>query len=217
MLPTFEIHEFPANHPLKRFTFSVGGVPSLYWCATRPAVERVVSRLKAGRSGEAFGGAGTAAGAAVGYASPSGADRKGRARLVRAGEATTELVETKSGKLKAKEKRPAFVVELDGKAYEGGTDEAGARALAAVAAFQTRGKVGCVAEARAAFKDFYGKDCRVHHVGTKLVAKDQDGGLWWVGVNLAAPLTRKYSFKPLLGVQVQLGAEAGAVPLRAEA
>lgn len=215
-MPTYEIHEFPENHPLKRFTFTVDGKPSLYWSATRPAIERVVNRLKLGRSGEAFGGSGlTTAGARLEYASLSGEDRKARAKIELGGEVTVEETETKSGKKKAREKRPGYVVTLDGTPYDGGTTEAGAKELAAVGAFMTRGKLGVKDEARAAFKDATGKDCKVHHVLNKLVAKDEDGNLWWVGVALGAPLTRKYRFKPVINTaDLKLGAEIGGIALK---
>jgi hypothetical protein len=218
-MATFEVHEFPEKHPTRRFTFTVDGLPSGMWFPTRHAADRCVLRLKLGRSGEAFGGAGlTAAGASVGYAALDGNDRQARAKVEVGGEVTTETVEAKSGRTKPREKRPGYVVTLDGLAYEGGTNEQEAKGLAAVQAFLTRGKFGLKEEACEAFKDAFGKCCRVHHFGHKLVAKDEDGGLWWVGVNLKAALTKKYTFKPVLGnVQLTLGAEIGGLTLKAKA
>lgn len=211
-----EVIEFPKNHHLKRFTFTLGGLPSGMWFPTRYAADRCLNRLRAGRSAEAFGGAGaTNGGVGIQYASLDGSDKPARAKIVRGDEVTVETVTTKSGRTKPREKRPGFVVELDGKAFEGGTDEAAARGLAAVQAFVTRGKFGLKEEAASSFKDLTGKDCKVHHFGHKIVLKDQDGGLWWVGINLKAPLTKKYTFKPVAGAgQIKLGAELGGLALK---
>lgn len=219
-MPEFVIQEFPENHRLKRFTFTVDGIPSLYWCPTRHAVERVVTRLKLGRSGEAFGGAGvTTGGVRVGYASPSGEDKKARAKVMEGDEIVTEIVTMKSGTTKPREKRQGYIFELDKKIYEGTASEQETKTLCAVAAFMTRGRMGVNEEAQAAFKDLTGMDCKIHMFAAKLVAKDQDGGLWFVGVNLNAPLTRKYTFKPIFGefqskVQANLGCELGGLKLK---
>lgn len=217
-LPEFKVHEFPDNPPQKRFTFTVGGLPSLFWCPTRHAVERVISRLKLGRSGEAFGGAGlTSAGPRTGYAALDRSDRKARARVFRDGEVVTATVETKSGRQKVRETAPAFLIELDGKTFHGATTEQDAKGVASVGAFMSRGRLGCKEEARAAFKDLTGKDCKIHYFAGKLVAKDSDGVLWWVGIFLNQPLTKKYRFKPVLGTaQLQLGPEVLGAGLRAK-
>lgn len=216
------MHEFKiidrgeSVHRLKRFTFTVDGHPSLYFSSTKRNIERVIDRLKLGRSSEAFGGAGTATFARspilVKYASLTGEDKPARGKVIAGGEVTTETVETKSGRTKPREKRPSFLFELDGKVYDGNhTSEAEARGACAIAAFMTRGKLGLKDEARAAFKDERGKDCKIHLVAGKLVAKDTDGKLWWVGVTLGAPLTRKYRFKAVLPeLPVALGCEVGA-------
>ncbi len=221
-MANFEIHEYPDNVPQRRFTFTVDGALSFKWFPTRVAAERCVNRLKAGLSGEAFGGAGVATVAGkqvsdVEYAAADGNGKKARAKIASAGEVTTEEVETKSGRKKPRERKPGFVIEVDSKVFEGGTDLKQVKADAATAAFMTRGKLGVQEEASAAFKDLTGKLCKVHLIGQKLVAKDQDGGLWWVGVNVNAPLTKKYTFKPLAGQgQVKLGSDLGGISLRAK-
>lgn len=174
----------------KGYTFTIDGAPSGYWCPTAAAALRVIGRLGAGRSGEAFGGAGVVTPGASTVRTP-GHDRPPRGRVVRAGEVTTETVTLKSGRVKAREKRPGYLYELDGKACEGKvvTSEAQARGLCAVHAFATRGRLGRFAEAEAAFRDAYGKDCKVQVLDLpgsalhqKIVAKDADGGLWHVGM-----------------------------------
>ncbi len=174
-----------AERGLPSYSFTIDGAESLYWCRTEHAAKRVVDRLQLGRSGEAFGAAGVvSAGASTAAALTRGHKKPARGKVVRAGEVTVETVTTKSGRTKPREKRPGFLFELDGRADEGlvVASEAEAKKLCAVAAFKTRGKLGRFAEAEAAFKDAYGKACKVHLVGRKVVAKDQDGGLWAVGL-----------------------------------
>lgn len=171
----------------KSFTLLIDGQPSLYWCPTRRAAERVKERLERGRSGEAFGGNGVAATSTEKVTtSAKGHALDGRGKVICVGERTVETVVTKSGREKPREKRPAFSFELDGKHHESivaGSEEQ-AKALCAVAAFTTRGKLGKFALAEAAFKDQTGLDCKVQaapELGGKVVAKDSKGGLWLVG------------------------------------
>lgn len=186
-MPEFKVYQDAkkAARGLPSYSFTLDGAESLYWCPTEHAANRVIGRLRLGRSGEAFGGAGVAtAGATTAAALTRGHKRPGRGKVVKAGEVTVETVTTKSGRVKPREKRPGFLFELDGKADESlvVASEAEAKAMCAVAAFKTRGKLGRFAEAEAAFRDKTGKACKVHLVGRKVVAKDEDGGLWAVGL-----------------------------------
>ena len=173
----------------KAWTVLVDGAPSLYWCPSEHAARRVASRLRAGRSGEAFGGAGLVLPAGV-LATSRGHPAKARGKVVSAGEAVVETVTTKSGRVKPREKRPAFVFELDGKCDERRkfASEQEAKAACACAAFASRGRLGRFAEAEAAFLDAFGKKCKVQVLDLpgsalhgKVVAKDEGGGLWHVG------------------------------------
>ena len=176
-----------SSRGMKAFTFTIGGQSSGYWARTKAAIERVVTRLKLGRSGEAWGGAGvvTVGDKEVATANSRGHDKPARGKIVKAGEVTTSTVTTKSGKEKIRETRPGFIYELDGKASDKiVTSETEARQLCATHAFMTRNKLGRFAEAEAHFKDQFGKTCKIHCVpefGHKVIAKDQDGGLWSVG------------------------------------
>jgi hypothetical protein len=170
----------------KSWTFTVDGEPSLAWCPTKAAAERIVNRLRLGRSGEAFGGAGVAsAGPQMATALSRGHDKPARAKVIQVGEVTTEEVVAKSGKVKPRQKRPAFSFELDGKHREEfkTTSEAEAKAACAVEAFMTRGKRRRLAEAEAAFKELHGLNCKVQtapELSGKFVAKDEKGGIWAV-------------------------------------
>jgi hypothetical protein len=171
-----------ASRGRKGWTFTVDGALSLYWAPSEHAIRRVASRLLAGRSGEAFGGAGLITPGAVTVTS-RGHDRPPRGKVLQAGEVTVETVTTKSGREKPREKRPVFVFELDGREPTATfASLAEAKVACATAAFMTRGRLGRFAEAEAAFKDQFGKVCKVHLLGRKIVAKDEAGGIWAVGL-----------------------------------
>lgn len=174
----------------KAYTLTIDGQPTMYWCPTEYAAKRVAQLLLEGRSGEAFGGAGIVTPGNVVVIS-RGHDKSGRGKVVSAGDVTTETVITKSGRTKVREKRPGFLYELDGKAHENKVvaTEQEAKTLCAIHAFCTRGKLGRFEEAEKTFRDQYGKGCKVHVINLpgsalhrKLVAKDDDGGLWHVGM-----------------------------------
>ena len=175
-----------AERKIPSYTFTVNGQESLYWCPNEYAVQRVINRLKLGRCGEAFGAAGVvSAGADTALALTKGHNKKsGRGKVVAAGEVTTETVTMKSGRVKTREKKPGYLYELDGKARENKifTSETEAKAACAVEAFMSRGKLNRFAEAEATFLDKYGKKCKVQLLGRKIIAKDEDGGLWAVGL-----------------------------------
>lgn len=182
-----------ATRGIVSWSFTVDGIESLYWSPTEHAIRRVISRLSAGRSMEAFGGTGlvAAAGATV-AAATRGARKRGRGNIVRAGDVVTETVEMKSGRQKVREKRPGFVYELDGKAHEiPFTSDTDAKGACAWAAFKTRGRLGRFAEAEAAFKELFGQECKVHLFGRKVVAKAADGSLWSVGIFADEPVRFK--------------------------
>lgn len=173
----------------KSWTILINDAPTLYWCPTHFAAQRVATRLRQGRSGEAFGGAGIVQPIGV-TATTRGHSSTGRGKVVSAGESTIETIETKSGRTKPKEKRPAWIFELDGKANESMkfASEQEARSYCAAAAFVTRGILGRFNEAEKAFEDNFGKKCKVQVLDLpgsalhgKIVAKDADGGLWHVG------------------------------------
>lgn len=146
----------------KVWTFTVDGTPSLYWCPTRPAVERVISRLKMGRSREAFGGAAVVAGdRVIGTAGPG----SGRGSVTSRAPATpTHTVTMGSGRTKQRDNPSTWHYSLDGtECSESFASEAEARSACAIRAFMTRGKLGRIAEAQSALEARHpGKTCKVY-------------------------------------------------------
>lgn len=185
-LPKVEIYQdtVKAERGLASWSFRIDGQESLYWSPTEYAARRVVTRLLAGRSGEAFGGGGVAGAVAVSYAGKNG-DRKARAKVFQHGEMTTGVKITKSGKEKPVEKRPAFKFEIDGKVYEDfmAITESEARIACAVESFKTRGKLNPNLHKRAEeeFEERFKKKCKVHQVERKIIAKCEDQSLYLVG------------------------------------
>lgn len=184
--PALEVVHDPAREKATRghkaYTIKVGGQESLMWFPTVHAAQRCAGRLLLGRSLEAFGGSGvaTAAGVAVGVTA-AGRGRAGRGKVERSHrEVAVSTAETKSGKAKPRETRPGFVFVLDGREGVHAPSEAEARALCAVEAFRTRGRLNPArhAEAEKAFREQKKKDCKVHQVGRRVVAKDDSGLLW---------------------------------------
>lgn len=147
----------------KWFTFLVDGMPSLKWfkACNDPAkpetffVERCISRLKMGRSSEAFGPHkvqvdGKIAGAVAG--------KKGRAEIVQPN-GPPEVVLLNG---KPKEVRRPFCVTVDGKKVCECHTEEDARGAAAIHAFMTRDKLGQIpAAAEKLAAENPGKECKV--------------------------------------------------------
>lgn len=182
--PAFEVYQDPAKakhaetgRAVPSWTFRVDGQESLHFAPTEAACRRVVGRLQQGRSAEAFGDRVTAVVGDRAVLPVKG----GRGHVERAaGEVVVETVTTKSGRTKPRETRPGFVYVLDGGEGVAAPSEAEARALCAIEAFRTRGKLNPDrwAEAEAAFREQHKKDVKVHQVGRRVVAKDADGLLW---------------------------------------
>lgn len=171
-----------ATRGMKSYTITIDGVPSLMWFQTEYAALRSISRLQLGRSGEAFGASGVAGTSAQSVAAAAKGKREaGRGRVEKsAEEVVTSTAKTKSGKDKVKETQPGYVYTLDGGDPVHVLTEKDAKALCAISAFQTRGKLNPKKhkEAEFAFREQHDKDCKVHQVGTNIVAKDEDGLLW---------------------------------------
>ena len=181
-----------AARGLPSYTFLIDGRPSLAWCANERAVQRKIDRLRAGRS-DVFGGPVLMV---DGKPVARVGGQKIRAKIVPSeGEVTTEMVTTKSGKQKPREKRPGFDYELDGRRYPVKvSSESEARELAAVHGFLTRGKVGRAMDAAKLVGERFGaKGCRVFLCARrhKLMVRDESGAEYVIGVGVDGGLLAK--------------------------
>lgn len=161
------------------WSFRVDGAESGFWSPNRYAIERCISRLKEGRSSEAFGDTVNVMANGVKVAEAKMGASKGRAKVTcHTPMASTATRKTKSGKEKPAINRPVYRAELDGEHIGDFPTEKEARAACAIKAFMTRGKAslhGKTVQTEA------GKTLQVTYTGKGLRAVDKEGNEYAVG------------------------------------
>lgn len=179
-----------ASRGTQSWTFRVDGQASGLWCPTEHAARRVVSRLLAGRSREAFGGAviATAGGTVVAMRS-----QPARACVECVETPVAEMRKLGSGKSKPAVAQSSWRATVDGKEVGVFGSEPEARAACALRAFMTRGKLGRLKEAEEAFRQIHGKTGSCHYDGKSVVLVSESGDRY--AVKLAAD--EPPAFKPL--------------------
>jgi len=161
------------------WSFRIDGIESGFWSPTRYAVERCISRLKEGRSREAFGDKVDVFSNGVKVAEARTGPGQGRAKVTQfqpnVQQSTRKM---KSGREKPPVNRPMFRAELDGEHIGDYATEKEARAACAFKAFMTRGKAKLHDQQ---VETAQGKRLTVKYTGKGLRAVDNDGNEYAVG------------------------------------
>ena len=136
MLPVVDIFQVPDGEPhAGQWTFTVDGAPSQYYCPTQWAADRVVTRLKQGRT-HSLG--------AMKYISIAAATQARALSFLQdiSFDDALEVVKKKMQRLEVRGEGKSWHYILDGKLCETEfPNEAQAKAAGAFAEFMTRGKL----------------------------------------------------------------------------
>lgn len=167
------------GRPIQTWSFRVDGVESGFWSFRRYDVERCISRLREGRSSEAFGDVVDVLSNGIKVAEARTGPKQGRAKVSKfTPQVQASTRKMKSGRDKPTVVRDMFRAEVDGEYIGDYKTEKEARAACAFRAFLTRGKAklnGQVVETA------QGKQLTVIYNGKGLRATDKDGNEYAVG------------------------------------
>lgn len=161
------------GRPIQTWTFKVDGQESGFWSFRQYDVERCISRLKEGRSSEAFGDVVDVLSNGIKVAEARVGPKQGRATVTQ----FTPQVQQSTRKMKSGAHKPAVVrdmyrAEVDGQHIGDFATQKEARSACAFKAFMTRGKAKLNGQT---VETAQGKKLTVTYTGKGIKAVDEEG------------------------------------------